>query len=270
MTIAERSEAYNGRSATRLLGIAVLGLTLGACSQTPELASGDQKLALAGATKEDRANMSTSDRSDLTKAINYWGRAFATKPTDKKAALNYAKNLKAAGQHKQALLVLQQASVLHGNDRELASEYGRLALGAGQIELSNKLLAIADDASQPDWRIVSARGAALAKLGKYGEAVKMFERANKLAPSNPSVLNNLAMAEAGNGNLKRAESLLRRASYSPMARAKVSKNLALVLRLQGRKAEAEVIEKGGGHDLRPMLPPAKPAGSNKVAQSPRA
>jgi Flp pilus assembly protein TadD len=71
----------------------------------------------------------------------------------------------------------------------------------------------------------------------------MFERAHKLAPSNPTVLTNLAMAHAGNGNLKKAESLLRQASGNPMAKGKINKNLALVLRLQGRNAEAEQVGK---------------------------
>ena len=80
---------------------------------------------------------------------------------------------------------------------EIASEYGRLALEAGQVQLASKLLALADDHSSPDWRIVSGRGAALAKQGKYKQAIPLFERAHTLAPSNSTVLNNLAMAHAG-------------------------------------------------------------------------
>lgn len=49
------------------------------------------------------------------------------------------------------------------------------------------------------------------------------------------------MAHAGNGNLTEAERLLRSANDNPMARDKVSKNLALVLKLQGRNAEAEAV-----------------------------
>ena len=73
----------------------------------------------------------------------------------------------------------------------------------------------------------------------------MFERAHSLAPANPTVLNNLAMAHAGSGNLQKAESLLRQAAQNPMAKGKVNKNLALVLDLQGRKAEADAVP--GGH-----------------------
>lgn len=208
-------------------------LALGAC------ANGGNNLDLGlGLGSPQKPETKLAGGTDLGRAVTYWGRQYAKKPQDKKAALNYAKNLKAAGHSKQAFRVLQHASSVHGNDREIASEYGRLALDHGQVALANKLLGLADDHSSPDWRIVSGRGAALAKMGKYGDAVKMFERAHKLAPSNPTVLNNLAMAHAGNGNLHAAERLLRDASQNPMAKEKVQKNLALVLKLQGRNAEA--------------------------------
>jgi len=129
---------------------------------------------------------------------------------------------------------------------------------------------LADDRTSPDWRIVSGRGAALAKLGKYKEAVPVFERAHKLAPSNPTVLNNLAMAHAGSGNLSRAESLLRQASLNPMARDKVSKNLALVLKLQGRKAEADAVTAGTSLTMRKSVSPTSAStGNAKVAQATR-
>ena len=68
-----------------------------------------------------------------------------------------------------------------------------------------------------------------------------FERALKLAPSNPSVLSNLALANAANGDLNSAESLLRTAIASPMAKPRVRKNLALILKLKGRESDANKI-----------------------------
>src|SRR5690606_16301375 len=132
-----------------------------------------------------------------------------------------------------ALSVLQQASLYHGNDRELASEYGRLALEFGQVGLAEKLLAIADDPLRPDWRVISAKGTVLAKRGDYKGAIPYYERALQLAPDQSSVLNNLAMALAADGQPDRAERLLRRALEDRSADPKVRQNLVVVLGLQG-------------------------------------
>ena len=44
------------------------------------------------------------------------------------ATYAYAQNLKVIGKKREALAVLQQASLIHGTNRELAADYGRLAL----------------------------------------------------------------------------------------------------------------------------------------------
>jgi Flp pilus assembly protein TadD len=86
--------------------------------------------------------------------------------------------------------------MFHGTDQQLTSEYGRLALELNQINVAGQALAAADDPTRPDWRVISARGTVFAKQGKYGEAVPFYERALALAPDNPTIMNNLAMAHA--------------------------------------------------------------------------
>src|SRR5690606_39077674 len=105
-----------------------------------------------------QAQAAADFRSELDKAVAYWGEQYARNPQDRQTAISYAKNLKAAGQKQMALRVLQQASPHHGSDRELASEYGRLALEFGQVNLAQKLLAVAYDPANPDWRAISAQG----------------------------------------------------------------------------------------------------------------
>lgn len=237
MTTTQHRHALPARSAMRNTAVASLALLLGACAASaPELGLGTSSQTTASLAKPTTGK--ADPRSELRKALDYWGRKYVKSPSDKEAALNYAKNLKASGDSKQAYLVLQQASVMHGNDREIASEYGRLALEQGKLQLASKLLALADDRTSPDWRVVSGRGTALARQGKFKPAIAMFERAHQLAPSNPSVLNNLALAHAGNGDLQQAEALLRQANQNPMARAKVGKNLSLILGLKDRQVPA--------------------------------
>ena len=173
---------------------------------------------------------------------------FAKNPRDLKSALNYARNLKAMGQKRRAISVLQQAAIFHGHDRELAGDYGRLALEFGQLSVAKRLLAAADNPTKPDWKVISARGTVLAKEGKYGEAIPFFERALSLAHNHPSLVNNLALAHAMSGEAERAEGMLRQASIANPASPKIRQNLALVLNLQGRYDEAKQI---ASQDLAP-------------------
>ena len=84
--------------ASRVLrGLAVAGtaVLLSAC------ASGGQESlsSLMGDTQEDSDNRTFSGgpKTELQKATEYWGKEFAAKPSDAKAAVSFAKNLKAMG-----------------------------------------------------------------------------------------------------------------------------------------------------------------------------
>jgi Flp pilus assembly protein TadD len=162
-------------------------------------------------------------------------------PRDLQKGLNYARNLKAMGEKQRSLAVMQQLSIFHGQSRELASEYGRLALDLDQVNVAGRLLAVADDPVQPDWRVISARGTVLAKQGKYGEAIPFYERALTLAHDHPSILSNLALAHAMNGEPERAEAMLRQAASTDRNSLKIRQNLALVLGLQGKYDEAKLL-----------------------------
>ncbi|MCV0370297.1 MULTISPECIES: tetratricopeptide repeat protein [Filomicrobium] len=178
---------------------------------------------------------------ELAEATGYWGERYAKAPTDLEVSLNYAKNLKAMGRKQQALAVLQQSGMFHADSRELAGEYGRLALDLGQMNVAEKLLAFADDPAKPDWRVISARGTVLAKQGKYAESIPYFDRALTLKQNHPSLLNNLALAHAMTGDANKAEGLLRQAADAGASEAKIRQNLALVLGLQGKYQESTQI-----------------------------
>ncbi len=221
-----------------VLAIVALALPLAACAQ---LGSMQAQLAAGQAASPVANTAAAADtRSELLKATEYWGKAAGENPGDPQAALNYAKNLKALGEKRQALAVLQQAYAMHSNHRGIASEYGRLALEFDQVSAAEKLLAQADDPTNPNWALISARGTALAKQGRYRDAIPFYERALALAPDKPSILNNLALAHAMEGNPDKAEPLLKRAAALGGHEAQVSQNLALVLGLQGKYDEAKL------------------------------
>lgn len=197
------------------------------------------ELATAPMKSETGGSQPPDSRTELVKATEYWGKEYGKNPRDAKAALSYARNLKAMGEKRQALAVLQQASASHSGNREFIGEYGRLALEFDQVSIAQKLLEHADDPTKPDWRIISARGTVLAKQGNYSGAIPLYERALTLSSDQPSVLNNLALAHAMNGNPDRAETLLKRAAASG-SEPRVTQNLALVLGLQGKYDDAKV------------------------------
>ena len=219
--------------------IAVLAaILLSGCAQT-----GDLLPSIDSRLTDDTTTSATgkSSASELQKATTYWGEEFSKKPNDLNAALSFARNLKAMGEKRKAVSVLQQASVLHSADPELNGEYGRLALELDQVKLAGKLLEAADDPTKPDWKVISARGTVLAKQGQYKEAIPFYERALTLAQNHPSLLNNLALAHAMSGDPKKAEELLRQASQTGSKSPKVNQNLALVLSLQGKYDEAKHV-----------------------------
>jgi len=238
-------EAGPGRAASGLFAAIAAALLAGACSSASPngpMASLDSLLGSSPSEQRTRdgSAQAAAPRSELDKAIAHWGKEYKDKPHDLKVALAYARNLKAAGHKDQAFGVLQASALLHGDSKELASEYGRMALEYDQVGVAEKLLAMADDPTKPDWKLVSARGTVLAKQGKFTDAIPFYERALALAPGQPSVLNNLAMAHAANGEPAKAEQILRTAS-STSRDPKLKQNLALVMGLQGKHDEAKTF-----------------------------
>lgn len=218
-------------------------LMLGACAS----AGGDaSSLLQSNAPKAIDTAEKAAPKSELQKATEYWGKQHGENPTDPRSAVNYAKNLKAMGAKREALVILQEFSRHNPTDREIMSEYGRLALEHDQISTAQALLEKADDPMKPDWKIVSARGTVFAKQGRHEESIPFFERARSLAPDQPTVLNNLAMAYAMNGEAAKAETMLRDAQAKNPEDQRIAHNLALVLGLQGKHADAERMAATGG------------------------
>lgn len=231
---AVRTHSQNSRTFKITLALTA-SLMSSACAQV----SGD--LAPSLLSSQDSQAGKQDNRSELAKATEYWGKKFGANPKDPKAALAYVKNLKAMGREKQAFAVLQQAIRFNSNDQEIVSEYGRLALKNGQLQAAEKALAHADKAGLADWKVLSARGAVLARQGKVDEAIAKFTEALNASNNNPSVLNNLAMAHVLGGDPQQGEKYLRQAAAIDATNAKVKKNLALVLGLQGHYDEAKKI-----------------------------
>lgn len=181
-----------------------------------------------------------------------WGRRFESNPSDREAAIGYAQALRANGQTAQAVAVLQRAVLQNPRDGMVASAYGKALAANGDFQEALKVIRRSTDPTAPDWRLLSAEAAIQDQLGNPTEARRIYFEALKIAPNEPTILNNLGLSYVLTNELPAAEKVLRQAVASPQADARVRQNLALALGLQGKFAEAEKVATAA-------LPPAEAA-----------
>ena len=186
--------------------------------------------------------------TDPRRAVEVTSERYRADPKNVEAALAYAQALRVSGQRSQAVAMLEQATIAHPGDRSLLAAYGRALVDNGNFQQALDVLTRAHSPDNPDWRILSVQGTALDQLGRHDDARRYYESALKIVPGEPSVLSNLGLSYMLSKNLPKAEEVLRQAYASGGADARVRQNLALVIGLQGRFAEAEQI-------VRADLPP---------------
>jgi Flp pilus assembly protein TadD len=228
------------QQSTRLLAsvamTAILAAGLGGCQTMSDITGSISPKSPASAEPDPR------------QAVDVTGERFRADPKNAEAALAYGQALRAAGQRSQAAAVLEQATIAHPSDKALLAGYGRALADNGNFQQAFDVLSRAHSPDNPDWRLLSVQGTALDQLGRHDEARRYYESALKIVPDEPSVLSNLGLSYMLSKNLPKAEEALRQAYASGRADARVRQNLALVIGLQGRFAEAEQI-------VRADLPP---------------
>ena len=186
-----------------------------------------------------------SQPAEPAHGLDYYRDRSRVNPADTEAALSYGKALRAAGQRAQAVAMLEQATIAHPNDKALLAGYGRALADNGTFQQAFDVLSRAHSPENPDWRILSVQGAVLDQLGRGEEARQYYASALRIAPEEPSVLSNLGLSYMLSKDLPKAEETLRRAYARAGADARVRLNLAMVVGLRGRLAEAETIIREG-------------------------
>ncbi|UPJ50729.1 tetratricopeptide repeat protein [Bradyrhizobium sp. 200] len=212
---------------------AVLAAGLGGCQTMSDVTGSLTSSSKAQAVPEDPR-----------RAAEVYGERYRANPKDAEAALGYGQALRATGQRAQAAAVLEQATIAHPGNKALLAAYGRALADNGNSQAAFDVLSRAHSPANPDWRILSVQGTTLDKMAKHEEARRYYASALKIVPEEPSVLSNLGLSYMLTRELPQAEETLRRAYSNPRADGRVRQNLALVVGLQGRFAEAETIAKG--------------------------
>jgi Flp pilus assembly protein TadD len=237
-------QGWSNRLLASAAAAGILALTASGCKT---LGQPDETGSI-GAT----ATPTSESGTDWRRESELWGARYKANPRDAEAAQRYAQALRAIGQRSQAVAVLEQASMREPGNRKLLGAYGRALADAGSFEQALAVLGKAHTPEQPDWRILSAQGAVLDQMDRHQEAQRYYASALRIAPDEPSVLSNLGLSYALAKDLPNAEATLRRAAIKSTVDPRVRQNLALVVGLQGRFAEAENI-------ARADLPPEEAA-----------
>jgi Flp pilus assembly protein TadD len=138
---------------------------------------------------------------------------------------------------------MQAAAVKAPQDFEVLGAYGKALADDGQLQQAKDVLARSYMPERPDWTIMSVQGSVADRLGDHEGAQTFYRDALKIAPGEPSTLSNLGLSYALTKQLPEAEAALREACASPRADARMRQNLALVLALEAKFAEAEQISR---------------------------
>ena len=145
-------------------------------------------------------------------ATSQWAAAYAKNPKDPQMVLGYARALRAVGSKDRSFGILSKAYRADPDNGQIAAELGRVALETGQVNVAAKALKSAESNGVSDWKTLSARGTLYAKKGEHENAQKYYRAALEKNPDSASVINNLALSYALNGEADESEALLRKAA----------------------------------------------------------
>ncbi|MGZ8363589.1 MAG: tetratricopeptide repeat protein [Caulobacteraceae bacterium] len=205
-------------------------------------AAGAQAAATAQAPRRSTdAQRAEAERLDPLARAAFWSAETGNNPTDVTAGIKLAAALRSLGQHSEAAQAAGRVLVMAPRNLDALLEAARAHLAAGQGFYAIEPLKTAAEVAPRDWRPLSLLGVAYDQVNRGADAETAWRQALALSPDNPAVLSNLAMHRAAQGDLPGAEQMLRTASVQPGATIQQRQNLALVLGLEGKLAEAEAL-----------------------------
>lgn len=239
------------RTGFRLTAVALLALGLGGCLGRQETTG-----SLAA---------SPGNETEIRSSSEELGRRYEADPKNTGLAMSYARTLRSIGQRSQAVAVLQQAAMQEPRNLPLLADYGKALAEAGRLKEAAEVLSRAHLPERPDWRILSVQGTVADQMGDFEGAQRYYQTALNIAPGEPSILSNQGLSYALAKRPAEAEAVLRIASADPRADGRVRQNLALVLGLQGKFADADAVLK---RDLAPAEAAATLASIKRMVAQP--
>lgn len=236
------------RTALHLATVAALTLIAAPAVAQPAPAAAQAQVPAAPRAPAGAQERAAYDRMDPLSRSVFWATQQEINPADAEAGVKLSRALREMGNNEQAVQAASQVLVTQPDNVEALIEVGRAHIARGQAFYGVAALEKARALAPNDWRPLSLLGVAYQQVRRPDDARAAWNEGLRLSPDNPDILANAAMALVGSGDAVSAETLLRRAVSRPDATLKTRLNLAMVLGLQGKLAEAEQM-------LRRDLPP---------------
>ena len=184
--------------------------------------------------------------NDYRKAVRHFRTLYERDRTDPAVVRDLARNMRYAGDPRNAAAFLTENLKTVGRKPELVLELAKAQLVASRLDDAHRALTEAQSLMPENWQLYSAWGVYHDRRGNFDQARDAYQRALGLSPNNFAVLNNLALSLALAGRIDEGISTLRKLAESEKTTSQVRQNLAL---LYGIKGDLESAERLAREDL---------------------
>ncbi|MQA23528.1 tetratricopeptide repeat protein [Rugamonas rivuli] len=198
---------------------------------------GDEKIYLAARMKMAQL---TARKGNIDEARKQLAELKPTEAVDQAQIFQAdAQILRDAGDHRAAYTVLENAVKRYPDNPDLLYDFALVAEKLGQLELMEKALRQVMIAAPDNQHAYNALGYSLAERNeRLPEAYSLIDKAMKMAPGDPFIMDSMGWVQYRMGNLAEAEAMLRRA-YALRSDPEIAVHLGEVLFAKGDKAGAQ-------------------------------
>ncbi len=225
-----------------LCTVAALCLALTACSgdgDIPDRPVSQLNVQEKVAKTLSEAAEGSIKQNDYQAAVVYYARLLEREPENPVLIAGLSRSLRLVRQPAQAKGYVDKGLLVNKDHPLLLAELGKAQLAMGDSMDAIETLSKADTVSPDVWETILALGVAFDRIGMYDQSERRYKRAMKLTPKNINVLNNYALSLAQAGQFEKATAMLEEAAGLPDATSKVRQNLAMMYALQGEMGKAE-------------------------------
>lgn len=122
-------------------------------------------------------------------------------------------------------------------------ELSKAEISAGRSASALARLSVLSTQQTENWDLHMTMGIAYDMLESYGQAWQAYLKAVNISPSNPAVVNNMALSAASSGRLDKAISILEEAPEHIRNLPRVRQNMALLYGVRGNYDKAESLSR---------------------------